>query len=174
MRIITLIILSFFLTAAAGKSETGADPARNAAVSALQNDSPVGKKFTDVREADVNGEVHALSEYAGKGKWVLVDFWASWCGPCKREMPNVVAAYKKYHDKGFEVVAYSFDRSKDDWAKAIQAWDMPWVHFLQTKVGDIYGVRSIPDNLLIDPDGVIVARGLRGEQLEERLSVIFK
>ena len=174
MRIITLIILSFFLTAAAGKSETGAGPARNAAVSALQNDSPVGKKFTDVREADVNGEVHALSEYAGKGKWVLVDFWASWCGPCKREMPNVVAAYKKYHDKGFEVVAYSFDRSKDDWAKAIQAWDMPWVHFLQTKVGDIYGVRSIPDNLLIDPDGVIVARGLRGEQLEERLSEIFK
>ena len=174
MRIITLIVLSCFLTAAAGRSETGVGPARNEVVSAPQNDGLIGKKFTDVREADVNGEVHALSEYAGKGKWVLVDFWASWCGPCKREMPNVVAAYQKYHDKGFEVVAYSFDRDKGDWAKAIQSWNMPWTHFLQTKIGSIYGIRSIPDNLLINPDGVIVARGLRGEQLEERLSEIFK
>ena len=139
----------------------------------------VGEKFRDLAEPDPDGKVHKLSEYVSRGKWVLVDFWASWCGPCKAEMPNVTAAYKKYHKKGFEIVGLSFDKDKDEWVKAIKEWDMPWIHLSdlkhwQTVAAGVYSVNAIPDNLLIDPQGNIVARGLRGKELEARLSEIFK
>ena len=138
----------------------------------------IGQKFLDLEEADPDGNMHKLSEFVGKGRWALVDFWASWCGPCKREMPNVVAAYKKYHDKGFDVVGLSFDEEKDEWVKAIDRWDMPWIHlsdlqFFDSVAGKVYTVNSIPDNLLIDPQGTIVARHLLGEDLETKLAEIF-
>ena len=94
-------------------------------------------------------------------------------------MPNVVAAYKKYHNKGFDIVGLSFDREKSDWGEAIKDWEMPWIHlsdlkYWQSLASDVYNVNSIPDNLLIDPEGTVVARGLRGPALEARLAEIFK
>lgn len=138
----------------------------------------VGKPFTDLEEADVNGTMHKLSEYAGHGRWLFVDFWASWCGPCRAEMPNVVANYEKYHDKGFDIVGLSFDKDKNAWLRAISDLKMNWTHLSdlqgwQTKAAQVYNVRSIPSSLLIDPQGVIVAIDLRGAQLGDKLKEIF-
>lgn len=139
----------------------------------------VGEQFKDLEEPDVDGNVHKLSEYVGTGKWVLVDFWASWCGPCKKEMPNVVEAYQKFHDKGFDIVGLSFDNDKEKWVAAIGEWEMPWIHLSDLQGWksvpvEVYGVNAIPDNLLIDPEGKIVARGLRGKKLVEKLEEVIK
>ena len=138
----------------------------------------IGQKFLDLEEADTEGNMHKLSEYVGQGKWVLVDFWASWCSPCKAEMPNVRDAYKQYHDKGFEIVGLSFDSEKEPWERAIIEWQMPWIHLSdlkswKTMAAEVYSVDSIPDNLLIDPEGIVVARGLRGEALANKLAEVF-
>ena len=139
----------------------------------------VGQKFQDLEEPDPDGNVHKLSEYLGRGNWVLVDFWASWCGPCHEEMPNVVEAYKAYHDKGFEIVGLSFDQDNEAWVRAIKDWEMPWIQlsdlqYWQSKAAKVYGIHAIPDNILIDPDGIIVAHGLRGPQLLARLAEIYE
>ena len=141
-------------------------------------DKIIGSMFLDLEEPDVNGNNHKLSEFVGKGNWVLIDFWASWCGPCRREMPNVVEAYKKYHSKGFDIVGLSFDNDKDAWVDAIEEMDMPWHHLSDVKgwesiAAQTYAIRAIPSSLLIDPEGKIAARNLRGEALGAKLAEVY-
>ena len=146
-------------------------------------DSPktafIGQQYTDLEMADPDGKMHKVSELVGEGKYVLVDFWASWCGPCRAEMPNVLEAYNKFHDKGFEVIGVSFDQKKEAWVKAVGELKMPWLQISDLKgwkcaAAPIYKVDAIPDNILIDPQGKIIDRALRGKALHKRLERLLK
>ncbi|MBO4842718.1 MAG: AhpC/TSA family protein [Bacteroidales bacterium] len=145
-------------------------------------DSPktafVGQPYTDMEMADPDGKMHKISELVGDGKYVLVDFWASWCAPCRAEMPHVLEAYNQFHIKGFEVVGISFDENKEAWVKAIDQLEMPWLQISDLKgfncaAASIYQVDAIPDNILIDPQGKIIDRGLRGKALFSRLQELI-
>lgn len=136
-----------------------------------------GKMAPDFTEAMPDGEMLSLSDL--RGKVVLLDFWASWCGPCRRENPNVVALYEKYKDKGFTVMSVSLDKDKAKWLKAIENDNLSWpnhvsdLKFWQSKAAKLYGVSGIPFTVLIDQEGKIIRTKLRGPQLEAELSRIF-
>lgn len=137
-----------------------------------------GVKFTDLEEPDTTGAVRKLGEFVGRGNYVLVDFWASWCGPCRAELPTVKKAYEQYHSKGFDVVGLSFDGDKAAWIGAIDKEKLPWHHLSDLKgwdslAGKVYGITSIPATLFVGPDGTIVANGLRGEALLDKLKEIY-
>lgn len=137
-----------------------------------------GKLFTDMTIPDMEGKSRKLSEWIGKGQYVMVDFWASWCGPCRGEMPNVVSNYAKYHPKGFEIVGISFDQRDGAWKNAVKQMGMLWPQlsdlggWKSAAVG-VYGINSIPASILFDSEGRIVATDLRGEDLGKKLQEIY-
>lgn len=134
----------------------------------------IGERFPDAKVKDNTGNMKLLSDYVGKGKYVLIDFWASWCGPCRHEMPNVKAAYEKYASKGFEVISISTDQKLKSWRAAIEELGMNWTQLLDVDAGDVYGIYAIPRTFLVDPTGIVIDRNLRGEKLEEALSKLFE
>ena len=134
----------------------------------------INSKFVDLGLPGPQGQTVWVGDYVGQNKLVLIDFWASWCGPCIRELPNVVKAYERFHDKGLEIVGVSLDKDKASWLAAIEQTGQKWPQMSDLKGWDcagaqIYGIQSIPANVLIDSHGKIVARDLRGDALLEEI-----
>ncbi|MCD8739857.1 AhpC/TSA family protein [Mucilaginibacter roseus] len=137
----------------------------------------VGATAPQFSQADKDGKQVSLASF--KGKYVLVDFWASWCGPCRNENPNVVSAYNQYKDRSFTILGVSLDSNRDAWLKAIDDDKLAWTQvsdlkYWKNEVAELYGVRAIPQNFLIGPDGKIVAKNLTGDKLSAKLNEIYK
>ena len=137
----------------------------------------VGTQAIDFAQADTSGKMVSLQSF--RGKYVLVDFWASWCGPCRMENPNLVAAYHKYKNKNFTVLGVSLDRDKKAWLQAIAKDGLQWTQVSDLKhwgneAARLYKISAIPQNLLVGPDGVIIGKNLRGEELQMKLEELFK
>jgi peroxiredoxin len=139
----------------------------------------IGHMAPDFTQNDTLEKPVTLSSF--HGKYVLIDFWASWCGPCRLENPNLVAMYEKYSRKGFQIIGVSLDQpgAKDKWLGAIHKDGLTWtqvsdLRFWKNAVAEAYGIKSIPQNFLVDPSGKIIAKSLRGEDLENKLKEIYK
>lgn len=162
--------VSQLLTAAADKFP------QHTALQEVKKSLPTNKA-TDFTQPDVNGNPISLSQF--RGKYVLVDFWASWCQPCRIDNPNVVRAYNEFKDKNFTILGVSLDQNKEAWQKAIQQDGLTWTHVSDLKFWDNaaatqYGVQSIPYNVLVDPEGNIIAENLHGEEIVQTLRKVIK
>lgn len=139
----------------------------------------VGKAFVDVKGKTPEGKDAALADYAGKGKYVLVDFWASWCPPCRAEMPKLVELYKQHKDKDFEIVGISLDKTNEDWVKGIKNLNITWpqisdLKFWDSELAAVYGISSIPHLMLLDKDGKILARGIDANEATKKIEELLK
>ena len=146
-------------------------------VAALKR-TDIGQPFPDVTLKTPDDQPISISDFAGKGKYVLLDFWAAWCGPCRVENPHVVQLYKRYKDKGFEIIGISLDRGKAEWVEAIKKDNLTWpqmsdLKYFESNAAQLYSVNSIPHTVLLDKDGKIIAKGLRGEALTAKLAELM-
>ncbi len=162
--------------APAAVSETSSAASEAAEVATDQTDYPT---YIDLELSDPEGNTVRLSDYVGKSKYLLVDFWASWCAPCRAEMPTVVRAYNDFHAKGFNVVGISLDTRLDMWKMAISQMQMPWPHMSDlggwdSKAAAVYRINSIPANLLLNEQGQVIDGNLRGERLLNKLAELLK
>ncbi|MFL5746759.1 MAG: redoxin domain-containing protein [Niastella sp.] len=135
-----------------------------------------GKPAQEFTQSTPDGKQVKLADY--KGKYVLIEFWASWCGPCRAENPNLLKQYKMYNSKGFDILSVSLDKEKEPWLKAVEHDALPWTQVSDLKgwsneVAVLYGIRAVPASFLLDPTGKIVATGLRGETLNQKLESLF-
>jgi len=137
----------------------------------------VGQMYVPFSMPDSAGMMIPVADLVGSN-YLLVDFWASWCAPCREENPNLVRLYNNYHERGFEIFGVSFDSNRERWLGAIQDDSLTWNHVSDLKgwensAGKLYGIRSIPANVLLDTTGVIIAKNLRGDDLKMKLEELF-
>lgn len=136
----------------------------------------IGQPAPEISLPDPNGKIISLSSL--RGKYVLVDFWAKWCGPCRRENPNVVKAYRAFKGKNFDILGVSLDRNREDWVRAIEEDGLTWNHvsdlkYFESKAALDYNINGIPFSILVDPSGVIIAKNLRGNELHRKLAEVL-
>ena len=142
--------------------------------------SSVGRPYMDLTLQNTDGETVALSSLTGPGRWVLLDFWATWCGPCCREIPHLKEAYAAFGGRGFTIYGVSIDHDAARWRQFVAENELPWTNVLssgggkQSPAAEMYGIRFIPSNFLISPEGVIVAKNLPGNRLQARLEELMK
>lgn len=137
---------------------------------------PINQPAPGFTQNDINEKPVSLKDF--KGKYVLLDFWASWCEPCRRENPNLVEVYKEYHDKGLEIISVSLDDDKNAWKEAVIKDNLPWTQLSdlkgeQNEAAKLYNVTALPYNYLINPDGVMIGRLLKKDRLRNKLKEIF-
>lgn len=177
MKKIVFFVCAFFLMMACShKATNNGVPAADAETEVAETDAP---QYIDLALPGIGDNIVKVSDYVGKNKLVLIDFWASWCPPCRAEMPTVVRTYTDFHPKGLEVVGVSLDNNKDAWVKAVSELNMSWPQMSDLRGWDcegaqVYNVRSIPANVLVDQHGRVIAKDLRGDDLYNKVAELLK